>query len=110
MMMMIMTKSQNKRMQQKKMFRQKLNISNYKKQLSLALDSDKENLPVRKLISSKTTNSKKNTKHSIENFVIVKYEDEYFPGKVESVQINDCYEVSTMTLRTGNTFKWPTTR
>lgn len=39
-------------------------------------------------------------------YVIVMYEGEYFPGKVESISKNQ-YEVSTMTLSTGNSFKWP---
>ncbi|CAG4974149.1 unnamed protein product [Colias eurytheme] len=39
-------------------------------------------------------------------YVIVMYENEYFPGKVEDENKNQ-YEVSTMVLSTGNTFRWP---
>lgn len=38
--------------------------------------------------------------------VIVKYEGEYFPGRVENKD-KGCYEISTMVLSTNNTFRWP---
>lgn len=43
---------------------------------------------------------------NIGSFVIVKYEGEYFPGKIVTVASGQ-YEVSTMVLSTGNTFRWP---
>lgn len=39
-------------------------------------------------------------------FVIVKYEGEYFPGKIEAIDENH-YEISTMVLSMGNSFRWP---
>lgn len=79
-----------------------------KKTIQLDLDSiesDLENLPS-KLASSKPAKTNKSRKFSLGNFVIIKYEGEYFPGKIESLRKND-YEISTMTLTTGNSFKWP---
>ncbi|XP_073957399.1 uncharacterized protein [Choristoneura fumiferana] len=71
-----------------------------------SIDSDLENLPISKIASSKATKPNKNRKFSLGNFVIIKYEGEYFPGKIESLRKNE-YEISTMTLTTGNSFKWP---
>ncbi|KAI8438889.1 hypothetical protein MSG28_011222 [Choristoneura fumiferana] len=71
-----------------------------------SIDSDLENLPISKIASSKATKQNKNRKFSLGNFVIIKYEGEYFPGKIESLRKNE-YEISTMTLTTGNSFKWP---
>lgn len=70
--------------------------------------SDLENSPLSKTPSSKATILKKDKKLSIGSFVIIKYEGEYFPGKIESLRKNE-FEISTMTLTTGNTFKWPNT-
>lgn len=70
------------------------------------IDSDLENLPLSKIAVSETTKPNKNRKFSIGNFVIIKYEGEYFPGKIESLRKNE-YEISTMTLTAGNSFKWP---
>ncbi|XP_060803414.1 uncharacterized protein LOC106131537 [Amyelois transitella] len=39
-------------------------------------------------------------------YVIVTYENKYFPGKVEKVE-NNLFEVSAMVLSMGNTFRWP---
>lgn len=71
-----------------------------------SIDSDLENLPLSQIASSKVTKPNKNRKFCIGNFVIIKYEGEYFPGKIESLRKNE-YEISTMTLTTGNSFKWP---
>ncbi|CAB3252107.1 unnamed protein product [Arctia plantaginis] len=71
-----------------------------------SIDSDLENLPLSKIASSNATKPNKNRKFSIGNFVIIKYEGEYLPGKIESLRKNE-YEISTMTLTTGNSFKWP---
>lgn len=59
-------------------------------------DSESENMA---LISFK----KRITKGS---YVIVRYEGEHFPGVVETVD-KLSYEISTMTLSTGKTYKWP---
>lgn len=45
---------------------------------------------------------KKNT------YVIIKYEGEYFPGLIKNID-NNSYEVSTMVLSKGNSFRWPET-
>lgn len=85
---------------------EKAKITKKNIQLDLdSIDSDLENLPS-KLASSKPAKTNKSRKFSLGNFVIIKYEGEYFPGKIESLRKND-YEISTMTLTTRNTFKWP---
>ncbi|KOB59708.1 19.5g1 protein, partial [Operophtera brumata] len=40
------------------------------------------------------------------SYVIIKYEGEFFPGIVENTD-ESCFEISTMTFSTGNTFRWP---
>ncbi|KAF9405327.1 hypothetical protein HW555_013897 [Spodoptera exigua] len=66
--------------------------------------SDSEmDVPLMKLNTSKSVAG---PKISLECYVIVLYEGEYFPGKVENVNEKQ-YEVSTMTLSTGNSFRWP---
>lgn len=58
---------------------------------------------------SKVANSNMNKKwnKNLKNgcYVIIKYEGEYFPGKIEKE--GGLYEISTMVLSTGNTFRWP---
>ncbi|KAF9405328.1 hypothetical protein HW555_013898 [Spodoptera exigua] len=63
----------------------------------------KMDVPLMKLNTSKSVAG---PKISLECYVIVLYEGEYFPGKVENVNEKQ-YEVSTMTLSTGNSFRWP---
>lgn len=67
-------------------------------------DSDSE-LPLAKL---KTKSMAKNLKMGLKKgvFVIVTYEGEYFPGKIENTD-RERYEISTMTLSTKNSFRWP---
>ncbi|KAF9411724.1 hypothetical protein HW555_009553 [Spodoptera exigua] len=60
-------------------------------------------VPLMKLNTSKSVAG---PKISLGCYVIVLYEGEYFPGKVENVNEKQ-YEVSTMTLSTGNSFRWP---
>ncbi|XP_013189681.1 uncharacterized protein LOC132903318 [Amyelois transitella] len=50
--------------------------------------------------------SKKSRKYSIGNYVIIRYEGEYFPGVIEGIRGNR-FEISTMTFSVGNTYKWP---
>ncbi|CAG4937274.1 unnamed protein product [Parnassius apollo] len=66
--------------------------------------SDLENMPLSSLASSRGKVSVKDLKTGC--YVIVTYEGEYFPGKIEDKD-RGMYEISTMVLSTGNTFRWP---
>lgn len=59
--------------------------------------SDEDNIPLTALQLPK-----KNT------YVIIKYEGEYFPGLIKNID-DSRYEISTMVLSKGNTFRWPET-
>lgn len=58
------------------------------------------------LLSSNIQNAKQKASLTLGCYVIVIYENEYFPGRVENIDENQC-EVSTMVLSSGNTFRWP---
>ncbi|CAG5055773.1 unnamed protein product [Parnassius apollo] len=66
--------------------------------------SDLENMPLSSLASSSSKVSVKDLKTGC--YVIVTYEGEYFPGKIEDKN-RGMYEISTMVLSTGYTFSWP---
>lgn len=71
---------------------------NHPKHRSESLESDK-NIPL-KDISLQLL--------KINTYVIIKYEGEYFPGMIKNID-NNSYEISTMVLSRGNTFRWPDT-
>lgn len=71
---------------------------NQPKRRTESTDSD-ENIPL-KNISLQLL--RKNT------YVIIKYEGEYFPGLIKNID-NNIYEISTMVISKGNTFRWPDT-
>lgn len=71
------------------------------KRLRIYSDSDDENVP---LIVHKSLEVTQKPKKG--DYVIVRYEGEYFPGTVENTD-GDLYEISTMTFSAGNTFRWP---
>lgn len=64
-------------------------------------DSEEEDVPLMKYKSVDMTQQPKKG-----DYVIIKYEGEYFPGTVENVD-GDLYEISTMTFSSGNKFRWP---
>ncbi|CAH2097239.1 unnamed protein product [Euphydryas editha] len=80
----------------------RLNKLQKKRKRILDSDSDSE-LPLAKS-KSKAENLKMSLKKG--EFVIVTYEGEYFPGKIENTD-RERYEISTMKLSTGNSFRWP---
>lgn len=61
-------------------------------------DSEEDTIPLNTL-------AKKNKKSK---YVIIMYEGEYFPGIIKKAEGKQ-YEVSTMVLSKGNTFRWPET-
>lgn len=68
-------------------------------------DMDMDDAPISEITALKTGNE--HTKGIIPgSYVIVKYEGEHFPGRVENVQGNQ-YEVSTMVLPLESSFRWP---
>lgn len=68
-------------------------------------DMDMDDAPISEITALKT--GKEHTKGIIPgSYVIVKYEAEHFPGRVENVEGNQ-YEVSTMVLSLGSSFRWP---
>lgn len=68
--------------------------------------SDSENEPLSKMASNKKAKCKMSPKITNGSYVIVKYEGEYFPGRIENKEA-DLYEISTMVLSVGNSFRWP---
>lgn len=78
-----------------------------KKKRSLKIYSDSEEEPLSNIKSDRPTVSVGLDKRPDKgNYVIVKYEGEYFPGTIENVD-GDMYEISTMSFSSGNTFRWP---
>lgn len=71
------------------------------RRLRIYSDSDDDNVP---LIVHKSLEVTANPKKG--DYVIVRYEGEYFPGTVENID-GDLYEISTMIFSVGNTFRWP---
>ncbi|KAJ2949894.1 hypothetical protein O0L34_g11214 [Tuta absoluta] len=61
--------------------------------------SESEALPL-------STFSKIAKKYSNGDYVIIKYEGEYFPGIIKNVR-GGMFEISTMTFSVGSTFRWP---
>ncbi|CAF4889943.1 unnamed protein product [Pieris macdunnoughi] len=67
-------------------------------------DTSDDALPFTQLATSLNNIKCVNLKPGI--YVIIKYEGEYFPGRIENKD-GDLFEISTMVLSTNNTFRWP---
>lgn len=88
-----------------KLHNQRKGSEQRKRKRSVTKDSSSESeLPLTKVANSNNVSWNKNLKNGC--YVIIKYEGEYFPGKIEKKE-GGLYEISTMVLSTGNTFRWP---
>lgn len=76
-------------------------MNRHRKNLMKTDSSESEDVPLRR-----RSTSNKTRKFSNGDYVIIKYEGEYFPGIIKDVSGN-MYEISTMTFSIGNTFEWP---
>lgn len=68
--------------------------------LRIYSDSEDDDVPLNLYKHVEITKPKKG------DYVIVKYEGEYFPGIIENTD-DDFHEISTMTFSSGNSFRWP---
>lgn len=77
-----------------------------KRKRSVTEDSSSESVLPSSQISNSITNKKRNENLKRGSYAIVKYEGEYFPGEIVNID-KGLYEISTMVLSTGNSFRWP---
>ncbi|KAG6448525.1 hypothetical protein O3G_MSEX005530 [Manduca sexta] len=83
----------------------KKDLKQRKRKRSETNTSSESELPLNQLANS--VNTKKCDENlKVGSYVIIKYEGEYFPGRVENKD-RGSYEISTMVLSTKNTFRWP---